>query len=251
MDSTDIKTAYQDYYLHVDGPIGGSERQEWAARTFFQQTRGKKILEIGCGEGTLLQLVREGNEVQGVDISQTGVERCRQKGIPCIHADASNEPLPFPNDTFDVAITLETIEHVENPHRMIWEIKRLLKPGGILLISVPGEKGCHPFIYPGLFTRKHFTQFLRLNGLDILDIHGWGQAPLLSHWTERVRQSPDQKLANTLADVVHFVGRKRNLVMRKRLGTPLACAFTVNFLCRNADKSRNRAAQVARETTPR
>lgn len=244
-----IKDSHKDYYQSVEGPIGGDERFRWVAQNFFKNVRNKKILEIGCGEGSLLKLLREGNEVFGVDIAQSGVERTREKGIECFHLDASNETLPFQDGFFDVAITLETIEHVENPHRLLWEIKRVLKDNGTLLISIPGEKVHHPFIYPGLFTKKNFSEFLSLNGFKIERTAGWGQAPLASHWSARVRQEGG-KFLNFIADILFYIGRKRNLLMKKRLGTPLAYAYCLNFLCVNVKMTMSRVEEVARQTTP-
>src|SRR3989338_10092907 len=117
--TSEISKAHENYYQNVEGPIGGSERFEWIFQTFFGQTQGQKILEIGCGEGSLLALLSTKNKVYGADISSSGVEKTREKGITCYLSDASNEPLPFADSFFDTVICLETIEHVENPHRMI------------------------------------------------------------------------------------------------------------------------------------
>lgn len=245
------KDSHKDYYKNVEGPIGGSERFDWVAATFFSGVRGKRILEIGCGEGSLLKALAGENQVQGVDISETGVEKTRQKGIPCELADASNEAMPFADGTFDVAITLETIEHVENPHRMLWEIRRVLKEGGTLLISIPGEKVYHPFIYPGLFTRKNFREFLEANGFRVRDVRGWGQAPMLAHWSKRVEKSGGAALKE-LAGFLFYVGRKRNMLMRKKLKwTPLSRAYTMNFVCECLPKRVSRIEEVAAETTPK
>ena len=168
----EFKKSHKDYYQKVNGPIGGDDRFQWVYNTFFKNIRDARILEIGCGEGSLLGLLREHNSVIGVDISESGVEKTRQKGISCYHADASNESLPFEDNVFDIVITLETIEHVENPHRMIWEIKRVLKESGKLHISIPGEKVYHPFIYPGLFSRKKFSEFLENNAFGIERLKG-------------------------------------------------------------------------------
>jgi ubiquinone/menaquinone biosynthesis C-methylase UbiE len=250
---TDPKQSYidshKDYYASVEGPIGGDDRFRWVASEFLSSMRGQKVLEIGCGEGSLLQMISAGNEVHGIDISDSGVEKTRAKGIPCHLADASNEPLPYPDGFFDVAITLETIEHVENPHRMLWEIKRVVKEGGLLLISIPGEKVYHPFIYPGLFTQKNFREFLESSGFEVLKLSGWGQAPLLAHWRRRT-MAGDNSLAKKFADLVFYAGRKRNLLFRKKLGTPLYWAYTLNFLCRNKKKDLSRIEEVARETHP-
>ncbi len=246
----DFLESHKDYYSGVDGPIGGDERFRWVASSFFKDARGQKILEVGCGEGSLLQMIRAGNEVHGVDISQSGVDKTRAKSIPCHCLDASNEPLPYADGFFDTAITLETIEHVENPHRMLWELKRILKQGGTLVISIPGERVYHPFVYPGLFSRKNFSEFLRANGFVIEQVAGWGQAPLLDHWVRGVREGKNGALKG-LAELVYWIGRKRNLLMRKRLGTPLRWAFCLNFICRNEKKSLSRVEEVARQTTPR
>ena len=245
-----FKDSHKNYYEHVDGPIGGRDRFEWAWKRFFSTTEGQKILEIGCGEGSLLQMLAPRNEAHGVDISASGVERTRAKGIPCHLADASNEVLPYNDGDFDIVITLETVEHVENPHRMLWEIKRVVKEGGRLLISVPGERVYHPFIYPGLFTKTNFSEFLRLNGFEIQEVAGWGQAPLLNHWSRRV-EGTTNRLIRWLAGVVFYLGRKRNLLFRKRLGTPMRWAYTVNFWCINHKKVVSRIEEVARESSPR
>ena len=244
-----FKDSHKNYYNDMDGPIGGSDRFEWVATHFFKDIRGQKILEIGCGEGSLLGMLRGNHQVWGVDISESGVQKTRDKGIPCHHADASNETLPFGAGFFDIVITLETIEHVENPHRMLWEIKRVLKENGALLISIPGEKVYHPFIYPGLFTKKNFSLFLEQSGFRVGKIAGWGQAPLWSHWSHRAREEGNL-FSKWIERIVYFIGRKRNLLMRKHLGTPLACAYCLNFWCANLKKDLTRIEEVAGQTTP-
>jgi ubiquinone/menaquinone biosynthesis C-methylase UbiE len=168
------------------------------------------ILEIGCGEGSLLKLLSRDNEVHGADISRSGVALTREKGITCHHIDASNEKLQYGDDHFDVIITLETIEHVENPHRMIWEIKRLLKPKGQLLISIPGQGVDHPFIYPGFFTVKNFGEFLKVNGFYIDAIKWWGQSPMMARFVNRL-EAKGGFFRKRIAGILFYIGRKRNL----------------------------------------
>jgi 2-polyprenyl-3-methyl-5-hydroxy-6-metoxy-1,4-benzoquinol methylase len=245
-----IKKAHDEYYSGIDGPIGGNDRFLWVVDKFSREWAGLKILEIGCGEGSLLELLSRRNEVHGADVSSSGVEIVRRKGITCHHIDASNEKLPYQDNYFDIVITLETIEHVENPHRMVWEIKRLLKPGGTLLISIPGEGVNHPFIYPGLFTRRKFKKFLTVNGFDVNQIRGWGQCPLMAHWVDEIRQK-NNKILKRISDIVFYLGRKRNLIFRKRLKmTPISMAHTLNFLCSNSKREVSIVEEVAKRTTP-
>ena len=117
-------------------------------------------------------LKEKDNDVFGIDVSEEGVNACREKGIACEHVDISTEKFSFKDNTFDVVLCLETIEHVENPHHCIWEIKRILKKDGIFIISIPNAKNLHPYIYPGLFKYRNFTNFLDLNSFEILRVPG-------------------------------------------------------------------------------
>ena len=132
---------------------------------------------------------------------------------------------------------------------MIWEVKRVLKERGTFLVSIPSEKILHPYIYPGLFTKRNFSEFLRLNSFQINRVVGWGQAAILSHWVKYLRERKNW-LQNRLGDLVFYIGRKRNLLFRKRLGTPTSYAFCLNFVCINKKQRISRAEEVAFHTTP-
>jgi SAM-dependent methyltransferase len=104
-------------------------------------------------------LVKESNEVFGVDVSETAVARCREKGIKALGLDVSSEALPFDDGFFDVVICLETLEHLMNPYFAVTEIRRVLKEKGRLICSVPNPLTGHPYLYPGLFEFKFFCKF--------------------------------------------------------------------------------------------
>jgi SAM-dependent methyltransferase len=72
----------------------------------------------------------------GLDISKVAVQRCHERGMNAIVHDL-NEPIPFPNDSFDAVICFEVLEHLFQPEAALREIHRVLKPGGLALISVP------------------------------------------------------------------------------------------------------------------
>lgn len=72
--------AYEEYYDSFEGPIGGSERFLWITRTFFEPASRGTMLDIGCGEGSLLELLQlRGYAVHGIDISQGGRQNSLQK----------------------------------------------------------------------------------------------------------------------------------------------------------------------------
>jgi SAM-dependent methyltransferase len=96
-------------------------------------------LEIGCGDGFFSsELATRGCRVTGLDFSSAAVEQARRR-VPraefMVH-DLSN-PLPFPDGSFDVVWCSEVLEHLFAPLAVLQEVSRVLRPGGILLVTVP------------------------------------------------------------------------------------------------------------------
>ncbi len=227
-----IRDAYDNVYASLAGPFGGDERYRWiAARYFAPLTAPQSILEIGCGEGTLLAyLASRGHWVAGIDVSASGVAKATAKGIACHQLDISTQPLPFPDRAFGWVVCLETIEHLENPHRCLQEIGRVLVDGGALLISIPNSRIGHPYCYPGLFERAPFMRFLELHGFHVMSVEGWGQGQTMNNLQRRLEGLAWMRRLGMTAALKYFV-RKRNLLMRKTR-TPLRYAHCWNFLCR-------------------
>ena len=97
---------------------------------------GQIICDIGCGDGDLsMGLVKKVKEVHGIDISPTRVERARQRGIKAVSGDAAKTN--FGSDFFDGVICSEVIEHIVDPLALMKEINRILKKGGIAVLTVP------------------------------------------------------------------------------------------------------------------
>jgi SAM-dependent methyltransferase len=98
--------------------------------------RGKRIVDLGCRSGALSRHLLEGNEVVGVDVDPTALAKAEQRGIEPVLADVE-EPLPFDDASFDAAVAGELLEHLRFPDALIREIRRVLRPGGVLVGSVP------------------------------------------------------------------------------------------------------------------
>lgn len=96
------------------------------------------ILDVGCGDARAYQsrLLRSVRAVYGVDISEQAVAKARQRGVQATVHDLS-QPLPYPDEMFDKVICLEVLEHLFDPKFAVQEMARVLKPGGLLLVSVP------------------------------------------------------------------------------------------------------------------
>lgn len=100
--------------------------------------RGRKIADIGCGEGDFL--AKDPANRIGVDIDAELVRRCKERGLEA-HCMSATQ-LDFPNEVFDVVYGAELIEHFDpqNAVRFLVEAARVLKPGGIVYLTTPGER---------------------------------------------------------------------------------------------------------------
>lgn len=117
------------------------QRQAYAAllETLSPQP-GERLLDMGCGAGNLArrlaEMVGESGEVVGADISRAMLAVAGEgPALPNLRFEqADGLTLPFSNDFFDGAVLARTLMHVQHPHEVLIELRRLLRPGGRLAI---------------------------------------------------------------------------------------------------------------------
>jgi SAM-dependent methyltransferase len=97
---------------------------------------GKDVLDLGCRYGALTQAYLEGNHVTGVDVDREALAEAAKLGVETYWADL-DERFPFEAETFDVVVAGELLEHVRDPVHIVGEARRVLRPGGRLVGSVP------------------------------------------------------------------------------------------------------------------
>jgi len=99
-------------------------------------SQGAKVLDLGCGDGSLLQLLRDEKDVHpfGVEISESGVSKCIEKGLFCYQADIDEGLSDYKNGSFDYVILNQTLQSVKKPSFVIDEIVRI---GKTAIISFP------------------------------------------------------------------------------------------------------------------
>ena len=98
--------------------------------------RGKRVLDLGCRSGALTLHFLDDNSVVGLDVDAAALEKARQLGIEPVQANVE-EPLPFDDASFDAVVAGELLEHLQFPDALVAEIHRVLRPGGVLVGSVP------------------------------------------------------------------------------------------------------------------
>ncbi len=114
----------------------------------INKSKNPQVLDIGCYIGTVLftlPKVNKNAKYVGIDISDGVISYAEalaktrgERNITFLTHNA-NAKLPFNKNQFDIILCLELIEHVENPLEVFEDIKRILKPGGTLIVSTPNE----------------------------------------------------------------------------------------------------------------
>jgi SAM-dependent methyltransferase len=97
---------------------------------------GKRVLDLGCRSGALTRHFLAGNSVVGLDVDTAALEKAQALGIEPVQANVE-EPLPFEDASFDAVVAGELFEHLQFPDALVAEIRRVLRPGGVLVGSVP------------------------------------------------------------------------------------------------------------------
>lgn len=142
----------------------GQERRLDMIRRFAGERLQGMILENGCGVGEYLQrLDAQASLAVGLDVDFERVLETHQKKLAAMLA--VGEALPHDAGTFDLVISNEVIEHVQDDHQAVAEIVRVLKPGGRLMLFCPNRG--YPFETHGIYRKGeyHFGNKLFVNYL--------------------------------------------------------------------------------------
>jgi SAM-dependent methyltransferase len=131
-----------------------------------------RILDAGCGSGrNMVELARRGT-VTGVELSQASVDLARARGAGEVLAGSVLE-MPFADDSFDLAVSLDVIEHLEDDVTALRELRRTVAPGGALLVTVPA----YQWLWSGHDEiNHHHRRYTRRSLQRAGEAAGWHQA---------------------------------------------------------------------------
>jgi SAM-dependent methyltransferase len=169
----------------VPGKSDGRTFWEHVYRYRFaaQFVRGKRVLDIACGEGYGTAALQKAGAAKaiGVDISEEACEHGRRKyGIETRAGSA--ESIPLPDAGVDVIVSFETIEHVPHPEIFLDECRRVLSPGGLLVISTP-ERDAYRQLTPNNIyhcSELSYEEFVGMCAKRFNSIRYFSQRPISS-----------------------------------------------------------------------
>ncbi len=160
--------------------------------------RGGRILDIGCATGFLLdEAKKQGWDPHGIELSAWAANIGRDKYNLDIF-EGTLESAKFPFNYFDAIVMVDCIEHLPDPKKTLEEVRRILKPNGILCISTPdieswlsrllrarwwGIKEAHLYY----FSKKTLTNMLDAAGLKAIKCVSHARVFSVSYWSKKVR----------------------------------------------------------------
>ena len=198
----------QEFYETPGVPLrSGPDRAQRQARMLAEMLRDVSgpavIVDLGCGDGSALAVAAEhnpGHRIAGIDWSADALRQAQALGLTVVRAGVAGASLPVADGVADVVIMSELIEHLVDPDGAVAEVRRVLRPGGSLLLSTPNlaawynrgllALGIQPifsevslrgvFGRPGrvvaghlrLFTRRALTEFLAASGFCCVTVAG-------------------------------------------------------------------------------
>ncbi|HWH10995.1 MAG TPA: class I SAM-dependent methyltransferase [Solirubrobacteraceae bacterium] len=127
------------------------------------------ILDAGCGSGRNMVDLAAFGRVTGLELADASVAKARERAVGEV-VQGTLDAMPFAADTFDLAVSFDVIEHLEDDRLALSELRRVVRPGGRLLLTVPA--------YPQLWSQHdvvnhHFRRYTLRTLVAATDAAGW------------------------------------------------------------------------------
>jgi len=131
---------------------------------------GAKVLDIGCGDGSLLKFLEttKGVDARGIEISQKGVNECVARGLSVIQGNADTDLVHYPDDAFDFVILSQTLQATYHPREVVEQMMRI---GTRAVVSFPNFAHWRVRVALGFGGRMPVTRQLPHSWYDTPNIH--------------------------------------------------------------------------------
>lgn len=133
-------------HYHSSNPLEKRlwQRKKITIKNFLKNIPAKNLLDLGCGDGGLIDAIPKNIEYTGIDISKTQVdsakkqiEKLKLKNATILQGDILS--LKIKDNSYDVTLLCDVVEHVLNPKKLLEEAKRITKKGGYIILGIPNE----------------------------------------------------------------------------------------------------------------
>jgi len=134
------------HWLGVHAKTGILDTRLKTILKIFSGYQFDRILDVGCGDGVYARLLGEASkakEVHGLEISPEGVASAKSNGVQALQIDLQKDPFPFADNHFDAIFAGEIIEHMFDPDRFLQEVYRVLKSGGLCVLTTGNMASWH------------------------------------------------------------------------------------------------------------
>lgn len=115
-----------------------------------------KILDVGCGTGGTMKALADAGDVYGCDVSPLALGFCRQRSFQRLFCSTA-EDLAVADNSFDALVNCDVLEHIKDDQRALEQMYRVIRPGGVLILTVPA----HPYLWSehdeALAHRRRYT----------------------------------------------------------------------------------------------
>ena len=169
------ETAKQTYYLK------GGIPPDLANRYFRYFGAARRVLDVGCGIGDFGRYrPHDTVEVHGVDVDRGAIEQAKQYEI-ATRVDLESEQLPYQDGFFDAILAKDILEHLQHPERVVVDLYRVLRPGGVLIASVVMARPRRvwaDYTHVRGFTSESAAMLLTDCGFRVEDVLPMGGVPL-------------------------------------------------------------------------
>ena len=168
--------------------------------------RQPRILDVGCGTGANLEMLAQFGYAEGVDVSEDALAFCRARGLNEVKLGAA-ERLPYDDSSFDLVTALDVVEHLDDDRAGLREMRRVLRPGGRVLLFVPA--------------------FMWLWGVQD-DVSNHRRRYTLPQLTERVRAAGFEVERGTYANLTFFAPILAGRLLMRATGARPASENNIN-----------------------
>ncbi|GAA2344392.1 class I SAM-dependent methyltransferase [Streptomyces kunmingensis] len=204
---TSTRPALRDFYENPSAPVASGTprtlRQTRILAAALTGTRRATVLDVGCGDGSAAAITARrlpGHHLIGVDWSQNALRRAAIRVPEVVRGELTDHGLPFRDSAADAVLLSEVIEHLVDPDTALDELRRVLRPGGHLMLSTPnlaawynralllagvqpvfsevslraihGRPGTEVVGHLRLYTRRALCAFVAAAGFEIVRVTG-------------------------------------------------------------------------------